>query len=106
MRPMHKRAVDRLWRRPPNRPQSGAGIASNRLLRLEAITETALSHLDLDQLLDELLERIRALLESDTAVMLLVDDDGETLVPRAAKGLEQDLTAIRIPIGRGFAGRV
>jgi signal transduction histidine kinase/transcriptional regulator with GAF, ATPase, and Fis domain len=103
---MHKRAVDRLWRRPPNRPQSGAGIASNRLLRLEAITETALSHLDLDQLLDELLERIRALLESDTAVMLLVDDDGETLVPRAAKGLEQDLTAIRIPIGRGFAGRV
>jgi signal transduction histidine kinase len=80
---------------------------AKRLLRLEAITETALSHLDLEVLIDELLERIRILLDADTAVMLLLDDDGETLVPRAAKGLEEELEAnVRIPVGSGFAGRV
>jgi signal transduction histidine kinase/GAF domain-containing protein len=104
---MEKRGVDRLRWRPGKRRQPNAGLGANRLLRLEAITETALSHLDLEELLDELLERIRDLLESDTAVMLLVDEDGETLVPAAAKGFELPPDAdIRIPIGQGFAGRV
>jgi signal transduction histidine kinase/putative methionine-R-sulfoxide reductase with GAF domain len=81
--------------------------AAKRLLRLESITETALSHLDLEPLLDELMERIRGLLDADTAVMLLIDEDGETLVPRAAKGLEEELEAdVRIQVGSGFAGRV
>jgi hypothetical protein len=73
---MEKRGVDRLRWRPGKRARPNAGLGANRLLRLEAITETALSHLDLD----ELLERIRDLLESDTAVLLLVDDEGEALV--------------------------
>jgi signal transduction histidine kinase len=82
-------------------------VATNRLLGLEAITETALSHLDLEELLDELLERIRDLLDADTATMLLVDADGEVLVPRAAKGLPEQLEpGVHIPIGQGFAGRV
>ena len=80
---------------------------ADRLLRLEAITETALSHLELDQLLDELLDRIRDLLYADTAVMLLVDEEGDALVPRASKGLEEEIgVGIRVPIGQGFAGRV
>jgi GAF domain-containing protein len=104
---MEKRGVDRLWRRPGRNAQPNAGLEPNRLLRLEAITETALSHLDLEELLDELLERIRDLLESDTAAMLLVDEDGETLVPAAAKGFELQPDAdVRIPVGQGFAGRV
>ena len=107
MKAMQKRVVDRFWRRPENRPRSSDDFATNRLLRLEAITETALSHLDLEELLDELLERIRDLLESDTAVLLLVDDDGSALVPRAAKGFKRELSPdVRVPIGRGFAGRV
>lgn len=87
-------------------PEEG-GAAENRLLRLEAITQTALSHLDLEELLDELLERIRDLLDADTAVMLLVDEERDVLIPRAAKGLEAELEfPVAIPIGRGFAGRV
>jgi signal transduction histidine kinase len=87
-------------------PEEG-GAAENRLLRLEAITQTALSHLDLDELLDELLERIRDLLDADTAVMLLVEEDRDVLVPRATKGLDAELEfPVAIPIGRGFAGRV
>nr|MDP9491144.1 ATP-binding protein [Actinomycetota bacterium] len=74
---------------------------------LEAITQTALTHLDLEELLDELMEQIRLLLDADTAVMLLLDVDGKTLVPRAAKGLEEELEAdVKILVGQGFAGRV
>ena len=88
-------------------PEEG-GAAENRLLRLEAITQTALSHLDLDELLDELLERIRDLLDADTAVMLLVDEERDVLVPRATKGLgrarvpggDSDRPGVRWPGGR------
>ena len=72
---------------------------------LEAVTDTALAHLGLDQLLDELLVRVRALLGTDTAAILLLE--GRELVARAAKGLEQEVERrVRIPVGVGFAGRV
>jgi GAF domain-containing protein/anti-sigma regulatory factor (Ser/Thr protein kinase) len=81
--------------------------AAQRLRHLSAITEAALTHLDLDELLDALLERLREILDSDTAAVLLIDGDTEELVPRAAKGLEEAVTAgIRLPVGRGFAGRI
>ena len=100
---MRSRGAERAQRRA----SGTADAAANRLLRLEAITETALSHLDLESLLDALMERIRDLLDADTAVMLLVEDDEDVLVPRRAIGLEEELEAdVRIPIGKGFAGRV
>jgi len=95
----------RLWRGEVAPRRSDA--RAERLLRLEAITETALSHLDLTELLDELLERIRDLLDADTAVVLLVDEERDVLIPRASKGLEAELEfPVAIPIGQGFAGRV
>jgi signal transduction histidine kinase len=98
--------VKGLRRNEPAVPEKG-GLAENRLLRLEAITETALSHLVLEELLDELLERIRDLLDADTAVMLLVDEERGVLIPRATKGLDAELEfPVAIPIGQGFAGRV
>ena len=100
------RTVKGLLRKRHTVPEEG-GLAENRLLRLEAITETALSHLDLEELLDELLERIRDLLDADTAVMLLVDEERDVLIPRATKGLDAELEfPVAIPIGQGFAGRV
>jgi serine phosphatase RsbU (regulator of sigma subunit)/anti-sigma regulatory factor (Ser/Thr protein kinase) len=39
--------------------------------------------------------------------VLLVEDDGRTLAARAAKGLEEEVErGFRLPVGRGFAGRV
>jgi signal transduction histidine kinase/CheY-like chemotaxis protein/putative methionine-R-sulfoxide reductase with GAF domain len=73
--------------------------------RLEAVTDTALARLSLDALLDELLNRVCAIFAADTAAVLLVD--GDALVPRARRGLEEALGGdVRIPIGKGFAGRV
>jgi signal transduction histidine kinase len=78
-----------------------------RLLRLQTVTDAALSHLGLDELLDTLLIRIRDALDCDTAAFLLLDDERGELVARAAKGLEEEVErGVRIPLGAGFAGRV
>jgi signal transduction histidine kinase len=76
-------------------------------LRLQAVNDAAFSHLDLADLLAELLHRIRAILEVDTASILLLDKETDELVARAAVGLEEAVErGVRIPLGRGFAGRV
>lgn len=81
--------------------------ARDRLERLQSVTDAALAHLDLDELLAELLTRIRVILEADSAAVLLVDPDAGELVARAAVGLEEEVErGVRVPIGRGFAGRV
>ncbi|MEU4215809.1 GAF domain-containing SpoIIE family protein phosphatase [Actinoplanes sp. NPDC026623] len=78
-----------------------------RLRRLEAITDTALSRLAVADLLDELLDRVRDLLDVDTAAILLVDVHARQLVATAAKGLEEEVRqGFRVSIGRGFAGRI
>ena len=85
----------------------GALSVDERLRRLEAVTDAALSHLEVSDLLDELLERVRDLLNADTAVILLLDPHAQHLVATAAKGLEQEVRqGIRVPVGRGFAGSV
>jgi PAS domain S-box-containing protein len=81
--------------------------AEDRLHALQAVTDMALAHLDLDDLLKALLERIAGLLDADTVAVLLLYDEGDALVARAARGLEGEAAlGIRIPLGSGFAGRV
>ena len=81
--------------------------ARMRLERLEAVTDAALAHLQLDELLAELLARTRDLLETDTAAVLLLDEAENELVARSAVGLEEEVVrGIRIPVGAGFAGRI
>jgi serine phosphatase RsbU (regulator of sigma subunit) len=78
-----------------------------RLRRIEAITDAALSGLNVADLLDELLERVRDLLKVDTATILLLESHTGELVATAAKGLEEEVRrGSRIRVGNGFAGRV
>src|ERR671935_264862 len=80
---------------------------AERLRRLQAVTDVALANLPLDELLEELLLRIRDALDADTAAFLLLDEAGEELVARAAKGIEEEVErGVRIPLGKGFAGRI
>jgi signal transduction histidine kinase len=56
---------------------------------------------------DALLERVRDALEADTCAILLLDEEHDELVARAAKGIEEELErGVRIPVGKGFAGRI
>jgi GAF domain-containing protein len=80
---------------------------SERLQRLQALTDAALANLDLEELLSSLLGRTRELLEADTCAVLLLDEDADELAARAAVGIEEEVErGVRIPVGRGFAGRV
>jgi signal transduction histidine kinase len=81
--------------------------ARTRLEHVQAVTDVALAHLELDELLAVLLPRIRSILEAETCVVLLLDEASGELVARAAVGLEEEVEqGVRIPMGRGFAGRV
>ena len=78
-----------------------------QLRRLEAITDIALAHARLDTMLNELLLRVQDLLSVDTVAVLLLDEETQELVARAARGIEEEVErGVRIPVGRGFAGRV
>jgi PAS domain S-box-containing protein len=80
----------------------------DRLRAIQSVTEAALAHLDLEKLLPELLDRIAEVLVVDTVAVLLVETDNEgVLVATAAKGIEEEVEqGVRIPVGRGFAGRI
>ena len=80
---------------------------AERLRRLQALTDAALGHLQLDELLAALLDRAREMLNGDTCAILLLDEERGELVARAAVGIEEEVEqGVRIPLGRGFAGRV
>jgi anti-sigma regulatory factor (Ser/Thr protein kinase)/putative methionine-R-sulfoxide reductase with GAF domain len=82
-------------------------VAADRLRDLRSITDAALAYLPLEELLNELLGRVVRILDTDTAAILLLEDDDSTLVARAAKGLEEEVErGVRIPVGQGFAGRI
>lgn len=88
----------------------GSGVrttAAERLRVIESVTELAEARLDVDDLLAELLVRVRELLEVDTAAVLLLDDATDDLVTAATIGIEDEVwQRLRVPVGAGFAGRV
>ena len=81
--------------------------AAARLEGIQSVTDAALSHLGADDLLTTLLSRVREILDADTAAVLLLDGSGRQLIAAAASGLEEEVSqGVRIPVGRGFAGRI
>jgi len=83
------------------------GSARERLRRLEMVTNPGLARLGVEQLLAELLDRVRELLSVDTTAVLLLDPSRCYLLATAARGLEEEVRqGVRIPLGQGFAGRI
>jgi signal transduction protein with GAF and PtsI domain len=78
---------------------------AERLRNLLSVTDTALARLGVEDLLSELLDRVRVILDADTAAVLLVDHSSQQLVATVARGLEEEVRqGVRVPVGRGFAG--
>jgi signal transduction histidine kinase len=89
------------------RPDQTPEVAYETLRKLQLVTDAALSALDLEALFEELLVRTRDVLDADTCAILLLDEATDELVARAAKGVEEEVEAgVRIPMGKGFAGRI
>ena len=79
----------------------------DRLRRIESVTDSALAYLATDALYDELLSRVRELLDTDTATLLLLDRSAQQLLAVAAVGIEEEIRqGVRVPVGRGFAGTI
>lgn len=86
-------------RRPDSAPE--------RLRDIESLTDSELSRLDEQEFLAELLVRTKDVLQADTAAVLLLDFSSGQLIATAAAGLEEEVRqGVRIPVGRGFAGRI
>ena len=86
---------------------SNADPEAEWLRRIEAVTDQALAHLDVESLLDELFRRLTELLEVDTATVLLLDQATNELVATATRGIEAEVRqGVRIPVGKGFAGTI
>ncbi|TMA39690.1 MAG: GAF domain-containing protein, partial [Deltaproteobacteria bacterium] len=94
-----------LWREQEARAR--AETAAGLLRRVQSIVDVALGRFALDDMMRELLERIRGVLGVERAVVLLLDEEENVLVVRAAKGFESEVEQrVRVPIGSGLAGRV
>jgi GAF domain-containing protein len=101
---------------PP--PTVDDGIAAGRATRgrtsierqlddLRTIADSALSHLELDDLLRELLLRVRDRLDADMATILLLNEEGTELRIRSSLGRDGHVVdRLRIPVGKGLAGRI
>jgi serine phosphatase RsbU (regulator of sigma subunit) len=83
------------------------GENGDQLEALLSVTDGALTRLDVDDLLTELTARVRRLMDTDTATILLLDPSGRELIATAAAGLEEEVRqGVRVPVGEGFAGTI
>src|SRR5690349_4037170 len=100
-----RRAIATDWRSFRN--AASERRAQAELSSLQSLTDTALTRLDLEGLLRELLERTCEILDADTAAVLLLDERSGELIATAARGIEQEVReGVRVPVGSGFAGRI
>jgi signal transduction histidine kinase/putative methionine-R-sulfoxide reductase with GAF domain len=84
-----------------------AETRAERLRHVQRISDAALGDLTVDANLDELLHRVRDAFGADTTTMLLLDEREAVLRVRAAVGLDMEVQhEVRVPVGRGFAGRI
>jgi PAS domain S-box-containing protein len=89
------------------RARAEAEAALDRLQAIDTITDSALVHLGLDELLRELLVRLRRALDADSVGVLLLDEEGKTLYPRAVDGQTyENFASIRVRLGTGITGRI
>jgi phosphoserine phosphatase RsbU/P len=87
--------------------QVGPGPTPDTLRDIQSITDAEMSRLDDRDFLAELLDRVKDILQADTAAVLLLDFRSGQLVATAAAGLEEEVRqGVHIPVGQGFAGRI
>lgn len=106
-----RRPQDEHTIRLPDVPERPAPVETDplaeRVRRLQAITDAALTHLSLDELFAELLGRLRQLLRTDSATVLLRNRETNLLHVHASHGLARDADDMMdVPFGKGVAGRI
>ncbi|HEY7127776.1 MAG TPA: GAF domain-containing protein [Ktedonobacterales bacterium] len=81
--------------------------ANLQLRTIQALTDTALAHLSLDDLLLGIQKRILEVMGGDNSAILLLSENGQYLDIHAAHGGEEAVIGlVQIPLGKGIAGRI
>ncbi len=83
-----------------------AGDYARRLAQVQAVTDAALAHLAVDDLLTALLERLKGVLAVDMLTLFLPTEDGRSLRLHAYLGLGDEMAGTVIAMGEGVIGRV
>lgn len=84
-----------------------AESALEQLRAIESITDTALQNLDLDELLQELLARVRSALNADYTSVALVDERRHEIYLHTVVGHPcPSIRPVRSPLGHGVSGKV
>ncbi len=84
-----------------------AEISAEIVERILGITDVALAHIDLNDLLNELLGRIRDVLKTDEASILVIEPGDDSLSLRVSLGPDRLVRKpVRVRVGVGFAGRI
>jgi PAS domain S-box-containing protein len=85
-----------------------AEAVADTIQKIQRVTDAALEHLAMDDLLHELATHIADILQVDAATIFLLEPDEENLTVGATVGLaaDRDARALRIPVGATFAGTV
>jgi anti-sigma regulatory factor (Ser/Thr protein kinase)/putative methionine-R-sulfoxide reductase with GAF domain len=74
---------------------------------LQTVSDAALAHLTLEDLLPELLERTREIMSADSVSVYLTDPDRDGLQLRAGSGVPTAGVGLEVPLDKeNFAGRV
>ena len=80
--------------------------AVQRLTTIQAVTEAAVTTLELKDLLQTMLERVCTRLKGDAAAILLLSEDNQTLVVKAAYGFETAPLGAQLALGQGLLGQI
>ncbi len=87
--------------------RTAAESALERYRGIESITDSALQSLALDDLLQELLTRVRGALRADYASVAMIDAKRQELYIRAVSGRSDPrVQAVRAPLGHGVSGKI
>ena len=98
---------ERAERLRQTRARAQAEAVAATVRKLQIVSDAALAHLELDELLTELLERASTLFDADTGGVLLSANDSDRLSLRATHGEPFPLgDDDRVVLGEGVLGRI
>jgi PAS domain S-box-containing protein len=84
-----------------------AEAVASQMRALQLVSDVALAHAGLRELLDALLASIREMMEVDNVAILLPDEQNKELLLYTVQGPEQEVVGrVHVPIHRGVAGRI
>ncbi|GAC1324971.1 MAG: hypothetical protein NVSMB25_23000 [Thermoleophilaceae bacterium] len=84
-----------------------AEAVADTIQKIQRVSDAALEHLALDDLLHELVVHISDIVEVDSATIFLLGENDDHLIVGATHGLGVDAAeGVQVPVGESFAGRV